>query len=253
MPTLHDLQHAFGAALLSSDPAAAEFVIADGIAPEARLNIYRNTYAGNLVAALRISYPAVRKLVGDDFFEGTARAFVDAHPPRSAYLNEYGEAFAGFLAQFPPAASVPYLADVARLEWAVNVALYAENAPVLDAAKLATLGEHTDLSFVPHPSVSLVKTAYPANAIWRAVIEENDAALGVVDLAQGPDFLVVSRGAEGVLVATLSEDEWQFARALFAGVPISRALADAKTDVSPSLAAHLAAGRFTDVQERTPI
>ena len=250
MPTLHELQQAFGAALTTGDPAAAGFVIDDGIVSEARLNIYRNTYVGNLVGALRISYPAVRKLVGDEFFEGAARAFIDAHPPQSAYLNEYGGPFADFLAQFPPAASLDYLADVARVEWAVNVALHAEDAPPLDTANLVGLSEDADLTFVAHPSVSLLMVRYPADAIWRAVIEDDDAALGAIDLAQGPGFLVVSRGTDGVLVARLSEDEWRFAATLFAGASLAHALASATADMSPSLAGHLAAGRFTDVQER---
>ena len=104
MPTLLELQKSVGAALISGDLAAAEFLVADGIAPDARLNIYRNTYLAGLVGALRISYPAVRKLVGDEFFEGAARAFIDAHPARSAYLNEYGAQLGDFLANFPPAA-----------------------------------------------------------------------------------------------------------------------------------------------------
>lgn len=251
MPTLHELQQSFGAAMLAGDPTAAEFVIGDGIAPEARLNVYRNTYLGNLVAALRISYPAVRKLVGDDFFEGAARAFIDAHPPKSANMNDYGAEFADFLAQFPPAESVPYLADVTRVERAINIALHAADAPILDAVKVTELDEHIDPVFVPHPSVSLVKVAYPADAIWRAVIEENDAALGAIDLSQGSVFLAVSRGDAGVLVARLGEDEWRFAQSLFAGVPLSGALETVSTDMSRSLAAHLAAGRFTHIQERS--
>jgi hypothetical protein len=251
MPRLHELQQAFGAALIAGDTAAADFVLPDGIAPDARLNIYRNTYLGNLVGALRISYPAVRKLVGDEFFEGACRAFIDAHPPQSAYLNDYGAEFAGFVAQFPPATVLPYLDDIVRVEWAVNVALHAEDAPPLDAAKLAGLSEDADPSFIKHPSVSLVRAAYPADAIWRAAIEEDDAALAAIDLAHGPVFLIVGRGPEGAHVARLSEDEWRFAEALFAGVPLLRALATINTDMSAALAAHLAAGRFMDVQERT--
>jgi hypothetical protein len=252
MPTLRELQQSFAAALIAGDPRAGEFVIADGIAPDARLNIYSNTCAGNLVGALRISFPAVRKLVGDDFFEGAALVFIAAVPPKSAYLNAYGAEFPQFLAQFPPASSVPYLADVARLEWAVNVALHAEDAPMLDAAKLACLSGDADPSFVAHPSVSLVQAAYPADAIWRAVIDDNDTALATIDLAQGPAFLVVGRGSDGLAVGRLSEDEWRFAQNLFAGVPLARALATVSTDMSTSLAAHLAAGRFTDIRERSP-
>jgi hypothetical protein len=250
MPTLHELQASFGAALIAGDPAAAEFVTADGIAPDARLNIYRNTYLANLIGALRISYPAVRKLVGDEFFEGMARAYIDVHPAQSAYLNGYGAELGDFIATFPPAASLAYLADVARVEWAVNAALNAQDAPALDPAKLQSLPPDADPCFVAHPSVSLVACVYPADEIWRAAIEEDDAALGAIDLAHGRVFLVINRGPNGVVIARLTEDEWCFARNLFAGEPFSRALAAASTDMSSALAAHLVAGRISDVQER---
>jgi hypothetical protein len=251
MPTLHELQESFGAALMSGDPAAAEWIAADGLAPDARLNIYRNTYLTNLVGALRISYPAVRKLVGDEFFEGTARAYIDVHPARSAYLNDYGAQLGAFLASFPPAASLPYLADVARVEWAVNRALNAEDAPPLDPAKLQSLPADGNPSFVAHPSVSLVECAYPADEIWRAVIENDEAALGAIDPAHGRVFLVINRGPNGVAVARLSDEEWRFTQSLFASEPLARALAAVRTDMSSALAAHLVAGRISDVQERS--
>ena len=251
MPTLHELQESFGAALISGDPAAAEFVVADGIAPDGRLNIYRNTYVANLVGALRISYPAVRKLVGDEFFEGMARAFVDLHPATSAYLNDYGAQLGDFLATFPPAAVLPYLADVARVEWAVNHALNAEDAPALDPAKLSVLSDGADPSFIVHPSVSLLAAAYPADAIWRAVIEDDDAALSAIDLAGGSVHLVINRGPNGVAIARLPEEEWRFTQSLFAGESLAHALAIVSTDMSSALAAHLVAGRISDVQERS--
>jgi len=247
MPTLLDLQRAIGAFMAHGDLAAAEFVIADGIAPDSRLSIYRNTYAGNLVGALRISYPAVKRLVGEDFFEGAARDFIDAHPPQSAYLNDYGSQFGDFLAHFPPAASLAYLADVARLEWAVNCALHAEDAPPLDPARLAVLPVDVDLKFVAHPSVRLFQTQYPADAIWRATIDENDDALTAIDLDEGPLFIIVSRDVHGISVTRMSPDEFRFAKAIFAGIALSRALAAVDCDMSPSLAAHFTAGRFTGV------
>jgi len=246
VPTLLELQRAMNGFMTVGDPAAAAFVIGDGIAPEARLAIYRNTYHGNLVSALRISYPAVKRLVGEDFFEGAARAFIDTHPPRSGYLNDYGAEVGDFLAQFAP--SLPYLTDVARLEWAVNSALHAEDALPLDPTRLSALPADCDPIFVAHPSATLMECAYPADTIWRATLDENDNALSAIDLVDGPLNLVVNRGADGVSVARLSADEFNFAKAIFAGVPLLRALDVAKSDMSTSLAAHLAAGRFADIR-----
>jgi hypothetical protein len=252
MPTLLEVQRAIGAFLTQSDLAAAAFVIGDDIAPDARLSIYRNTYLGNLVGALRISFPAVRRLVGEEFFEGATRAFIEAHPPRSAYLNSYGAEFSTFLTDFPPAASLPYLPDVARLEWAVNNAIHAQDVPSLDPTKLAALPADADPRFVAHPSVSLLRTEYPADAIWNATLSENDDALSAIDLDDGPQFLLVSRGARGISASRLSADEYRFAQAIFSGLALSRALGAADTDMSAFLAAHFTEGRFSAVHIGPP-
>jgi hypothetical protein len=248
MPTLLEVQRAIGALLAQGDLAATEFVIPDGIAPESRLSIYRNTYSGNLVGALRISYPAIRRLVGDEFFEGAARAFIDAHPPQSAYLNDYGSRFGDFLAHFPPAASLAYLPDVARLEWAVNCALHAEDALTLEPAGLAALPNDADPRFVAHPSVRLLQTNYPADTIWRATLDEDDDALTTIDLDEGTLFIVVSRGVNSVSVGRLTMDEFRFSQAIFTGVALSRALAAVEGDMAHVLAAHLSEGRLTSFQ-----
>ncbi len=65
---------------------------------------------------LAIRYPVSVRIVGDEFFRAMARLFVEERPPSSAVLLRYGGSFADFAAGFPPAASVPYLADVMLLE-----------------------------------------------------------------------------------------------------------------------------------------
>src|SRR5215469_18152462 len=170
MPTLCELQRDIAHGLIARGGAAAAHVIADGLAPAARLAIYRNTVIASLTTALRLSYPAVHRLVGAAFFDSAAHLFLAARPPRGACLDDYDPGFADFLAGFAPAAAIPYLAGVARLDWAVNRALHAPDADGLDPASLAaiaTAGEPR-LRFVPHPSVGLVRAEHPVDAIWRA-------------------------------------------------------------------------------------
>ena len=248
MPSLRELQHAVRLSLVERDDSvAARYIVDDGLAAERRLSVYRNTFASNLANALRLSYPAVRRLVGDEFFEGAATIFMHERPPVSAYLDEYGAQFAEFLARFPPAASLAYLADVARLEWAVNRALHAPDAEPLDVTRLAALeqNDHDHVRFVPHPSVSLVSANYPVDAIWRAVLAQDDTALAAIDLAAGAVWLLVQRLATGVEVTRVDERAWRFAAELFAGRPLGAGLSDAVNLDAPSLLAeHIAAGRF---------
>ena len=247
-PTLIELQHAIRQSLLSGgDGDASAFVINEGLDPGERLGIYRNTSAGVLVTALQLAFPAVQHVVGPEFFEGAARLFVAEAPPRSAWLDEYGADFPEFLARLAQAASVPYLPDLARLEWQVNLVLHAADAEPLELACLATLDEAEleDLRFEPHPAAQLLRCEFPADAVWHAVLERDDGAMAAIDLADGPIWLLVQRTASGVDVVRLSKPEWRIAAALFSGQPLGAALAAASCAEPHSLlAAHLARGCY---------
>ena len=248
MPTLLELQRAVGRSIIAGDDAgAARYVLADGLPSEARLGIYRNNFIANATTALRLAYPAIHRLVGAEFFEGTARSFIAAEPPRRADLDTYGEEFPQFLAGFPPAGALPYLAGVARLEWAVNRALHAPDMEPLDLSRLAAIAaaEHGHVAFRPHPSVALVEADHPVDAIWRAVLAQDDDAMASIDLAAGPVRLIVERRATGVEVMRLEEPAWRFAAALCASRPLQRAIEAApEVDAAALLAEHLAAGRL---------
>jgi hypothetical protein len=252
MPTLLEVQHAISRCLIHQDDGeAAGLIIASGVAPDARLSIYRNTFIGTLTTALRLSFPAVHRLVGAEFFETAARLFIEAEPPRSAYLDEYGAGFPEFLDQFAPAASLTYLAGVARLEWAVSHALHAPDAQALEASSLAEVESalHGLIAFVPHPSVALVQAEHPVDAIWRAVLAQDDHALAAIEVGSAPVWLLVHRGADGVEVTRCIESAWRFAADLFASRPLEAAI-EAHPDVEASalLAGHLLAKRFAGFQ-----
>ena len=246
MPTLLELQRAVRRGLVAGEDAGcAAQVVADGIAGEARLNIHRNAFIGNLTTALRLVYPAVCRLVGAPFFENASRLFIEAEPPRSAWLDAYGADFPEFLAGFPPAATLHYLPGIARFERAVNHALHAADAEPLDLPRLAAAAAHGDIVLVPHPSVGLVAAAHPVDAICRAVLEADDAAMAAIDLAAGPVWLIVARGANGVEIQPLTEPEWRFMADLCASLPLPAAIEAApEIDAASLLAGHLAAGRF---------
>lgn len=246
-PSLRDVQRAMSASLVGSDVGAAGLhVVADGLAPERRLSVYRNTFESTLANALRLAYPAVHKLVGAEFFEGAARLFAQEHPPRTACLDLYGADFADFLARFAPAASLPYLPDVARLDWAVNCALHAPDTQPLDANLLANIDSdlHEHIRFVVDPSVSLLQLDHPADTIWRAVLDGDDAALSAIDLADEPVRLLVQRLATGVEVVRIDEPAYRITAAFLAGQSLGMALASDPAAAAAVLADHLTASRF---------
>ena len=248
-PSLRELQEAVRRSIVAHDDGeAGRYIVGAGIAPQERLSVYRNTFTQTLIRALRLSYPAVDRLVGAEFFDAAARDFIVAQPPCSSHLDEFCGDFPGFLERFAPAAAVPYRGDVARLEWAVSRALHAPDAVALDIASLQSLNadDHARICFTPHPSASLVHTLFPADVIWRAVLaDDNDAALAAVTLSDGPAWLLVQRGPSGVEVLRLEQSLWHFVSALFLGYPLGLALADhAGVNVALALADLLAHGRF---------
>jgi hypothetical protein len=247
VPTLLEVQHAMRRRLLDDADPGAVALLANVLAPAERLSIYRNTSRSTLTNALRLTYPAVQRLVGDDFFGAAADAFITNGPPHTAWLDVYGAGFPEFLRTFKPAAAVVYLADVARLERAVGRALHAVDGEPLALAQLASVAEsdQSRVCFEPHTAVSLVSSDYPLDAIWRAVLARDDAALAAINLAAGAVWLLIERNASGVEVARLDEPRWRFAEALFAGRPLSIALEAADNPEAPRwLAGHLAAGHF---------
>ena len=248
MSALLDLQRRFRTALLDGDSAG------DGAAPPpevlggrvdaaARLAIYRNNVIGTLTGALRLTYPAIERLVGAAFFAAACARFAAAAPPDSADLYEYGAGFAAFLDGFEPARTLPYLADVARLEFAVTRALHAPLVPALDAGALAAVPAEAEdgLRFLPHPALSLLDLAHPAPAIWEAVLTEEPelraARLGAIDLDAGGAQLAVLHGAEGPALLTLSPAAFALARALADGAALGAALAEGLDPVAAAEAA----------------
>jgi hypothetical protein len=246
MPTLLEMQTAMQANLLHRDNGAVSAMLAGHITAD-RLDIYRNTFVHTLTKALRLSFPVTERLVGEEFFEGAAQFFIADHPPREAWLDRFGGEFPDFLRAFPHAKLIVYLGDVAELEWAVNSALHAVDVAPLDVAALREVKPEDQgrITFAAHPSVGLLRLAYPADAIWRAVLASDDETLGNVDIESGPVILLVERRDTGIEVERLDEQSWLFLSKLCAGQPIEAVLdAAGDFDCSAVLAEHLALGRF---------
>lgn len=247
MPTLLELQTAMRASVVHQDGQAVSAMLAGRIGAD-RLDIYRNTFVHTLTRALRLSFPVTERLVGKEFFESAVQIFIAEHPPRAAWLDQYGGEFADFLHSFPQARSLAYLGEVAELEWAVNCALHAADGLPLDVVILGAIEPERQgqISFIADPSLRLLRLEYPVDEIWRAVLASDDDALGRVDLGSGPIGLLVERRAAGVEVERLSGQAWRFLSELCAGRSIESALDDINDfDCAAALAEHFALGRFS--------
>lgn len=175
MPSLRELQCAFVGELLENGTrSVSESIVADDFTGDELIRVYRNNLFISLAEALRASYPVVDKLVGEGFFAYMANRFVKKHPSRSGNLHDFGAELADFVAHFEPAASLPYLSDVARLEWARQRAYHAAESPELDLSELQRVPaeRYHQLRFRLHPSVGLITSPFPILQIWEANQEE---------------------------------------------------------------------------------
>ncbi|WPZ37210.1 DNA-binding domain-containing protein (plasmid) [Thalassobaculum sp. OXR-137] len=139
--------------------------------PDTRFAVHRNNVAAGLTEALAATFPATKDLVGDRFFRAAALEFLRAHPPRSPVLLFWGGAFPEWLSSFPPVANLPWLPDIARIEWARRLAYDAAEAKPLEIAALAPLPPDrlADLRLRLHPSLNVVRSRHPAVSIWADV------------------------------------------------------------------------------------
>lgn len=226
MPSLREVQTTLVDAMLGGDAAgAARHVAGDGLRPEARLQIYRHHVVSSLTAALRATYPVIARLVGDGFFRYAAHEFIGASPPAGPCLFEYGEALADFLAAFPPCRQLRYLPDVARLEWRINVAAYADELIPMDLTNLRHLepDDAEGLTLRLDPSISFLASTWPIDAIWNANQPEADPDR-TVDLDAGAVQLEIRRLDDDVVFRRLPPGTYAFRRSLLAGQTLADAL-----------------------------
>lgn len=214
MPSLSDLQRGFSAALVDRGPAASP-----------RMAVYRANVHGSWSKALVGAYPIVRKMVGEEFFEGMAREYAHAFPSTSGDLSEYGERLAEFLAVFAHTQDVPYLPDVARMEWLAHRAYYAADAAPFDPRSLSCVPpeRHHDMRISLAPACAMLASQWPLAKLW-AVHQDGLHDIGATDLAAGPDRILVHRPFWRAEVYSLAPGDYRFLKSALSGATLGSAL-----------------------------
>ncbi|WP_017668197.1 DNA-binding domain-containing protein [Sandarakinorhabdus sp. AAP62] len=206
----------FSIAVRTPDGVQPMFVSAAG----GRFTIYQRNHVASLTAALAKTFPVVQRLVGEPFFAAMAARFIFQSPPRVPMLADYGADLADFIAAFEPAESLPFLADVARLEYARVRAWHAADhaSPPLDGADaVAALLPHR---IVLHPSATLIQSDHPVLAIWAA--NQPETAVPVEDWQ--PETALVHRSGDVVLNTPIDADTNTFLAALLTAESLESAL-----------------------------
>jgi hypothetical protein len=242
----------FVSALLDPEREPPAFVSGpNGKAAKKRYAVYRNNVTVSLIEALAKTFPATMRITGADFFRAMARAHVRATPPSSPLLFEYGRDFPDFVEGYEHARSMPWLADVARIERAWLDAYHAADQAPLTPQALASIPPEqlADICLTPHPATRILSSRYPAVTIFAA--NRLNGPVVPIRSSEAEDALVTRPGLE-VAVRRLPPGGAMFLSRLAAGehlgVAAAAALADGSGfDLAANIGGMIEAGVFDGI------
>jgi hypothetical protein len=255
MTPLRDIQQTFLGDLYTGARHSLPFIHPDH---HHRLSVYQNNTFLGLTVVLKATFPVVAQLVGDGFFKTLARHYYEKYPLASGNRHTFGGDLAAFLTTFDPAAALPYLPDMAALEWALLESEIAPDAPTASFADLTaeTLAD-PDFTLSLHPSVRIIRVHYNVLDLWRAHQQEVPDTL---TLHQTPHDLLIARNPhDEVTIQTITPAFKDFLMACASNQPLAMALSetlaqhpDTEEALQESFAAALTQGLFTLTPERKP-
>ncbi|CZF84913.1 hypothetical protein GCE9029_04696 [Grimontia celer] len=206
-PSLASLQHQFRDALHYE---SHKLPVAEGVTePEALIQVYRNNFVMTLTECLENIYPVTNALVGEECFQAIARHHVLGATMDNACADRYGAGFADTIRTLPNIVeAVPYLADIAEIEWHIQCV---NRAPLPEAFPVEALSEVTPEDFpriqlTVSPASAVMKSEFAVATLWQAVSNQDEEALNQLDL-MSPETLLVQKDGEGISVTTISDEE----------------------------------------------
>lgn len=256
MPALSDTQHRVLGALLNARDADAALPLLQpsrGLSAAQRLQVYRNNLFESLTQALAAVYPVVAQLVGEAYFRQVARRFIVEHPLASGNLHGFGRELPAVLAALPSAAELPYLADVAALEWAWHEVYHEAGCAPLQPVQLGDVpaAQQLQLGLQLVPAARLFASAYPVLRIWQAHQDHDgaDAAGVTISLDEGGVRLLALRRGLEIEFVLLGDAEDRWLRALASGTTLAEATVAALDrnpafDLAATLGRHVTLGSF---------
>lgn len=222
MTGISSIQEAFAARLFNGKSRPPAFLMSSKGPLTARFDVYRNNIFAGLISVLKSRFPAVSRIVGDEFFAGFARQFIAQHPPQSPALVFYGSGFADYIRAAEECADVPYLADVAAIEWELHRCYHAADDVILTAEDLARTGLRPDqIRLHLAASTAVVTSKLPAYSIWRANAQSEPS--GPLVFAANGETTLITRCGLSCSAILMPAGGPTFTRAIAAGLKLTEA------------------------------
>lgn len=254
MLSLRELQKQFKQSVLEeNNHLLQDMVKANGLDAYRRLQVYRNNYFVSLTEALERIYPCIKTLVGERFFTSAAKAYIRNHPSRSGDISQFGQYFSSFLAEFPPAKTIPYLPEMAEFEWACHCAFYEKAIEAQCLQKLEQIAEqqYGQMILTLAPSCHLLSFQYPILRIWQFCQASSDSD-EPLHIDNDIEYILVIQKQKNVHFENLSQGEYHLLSAFKKDKPLDEACelayeADPECEVDSLLQKHLLAETVIDI------
>ena len=238
-PSLRQLQQHFSSAMLANEPAAQQAIAAlapwldtsHGLSAAAHLGIYRSSIHGQFTDALGELFPVCRRLVGERLFAALCLPYIHEQRSASADLGAFGSDFSAHIAaevaSHQGLAGLPYLADVARLEWAWHQVFHGSDQGPFDHQALAQVpaGSQGQLCFQLPLASRLISSDYPIHTIWQHNQPDWRPEPGEderIDLDAGGVALLLWRNGSEMRLDPLTADQHQLLSLLASGVDLDQ-------------------------------
>lgn len=214
---LAQLQQRISDAIINDSDVSDIVCSTDRLSAKQRIAIYRDSILEAQIAALKENYPVVYELIGEECWQQVAQQYVNEHPSQSVYLFEFGRNFPTFINKLEQLSALPYLSDVAKLEWHWQAALFGPDAQSIDIQALTELPQ-SRLIFRLQPNATLVNLQYPADSIWQW---HHDPATPLPRIERGDIHLLIWRVNDEVMMERLETNTAQFLTACSDGLNLT--------------------------------
>lgn len=225
---LQDIQDSFQAHIIRRDNVIEDnfsHLYKTGHVPlEDRLKVYRDNIVGGLAANLIETFPTIKALCGADFTLSLLRSYIRENLPQSGCLEDYGADIADFIEEFPPAAPLPYLGDMARFDWAMSACEYAADDQAMQPRELQSITDMDHATLNLRSSVHLVSSKFPILKIRHYAHDPHHHRKDPPSLESGPEYVMVYRPYLKAEYVALTKEEFVFLSGIQKGQNIQKIL-----------------------------
>lgn len=203
----------------------------------ARWHIYATGLVARVTEAIENDFPALTKVLGPGPLRSLVARYTRRFPPSSYDLGRVGDRLVGFLDDDELTRDLPFLPDLAGLEWAVAEAFVAADEPALTLDDVSRLGPEAvaDLRLPLRRAVAVLRSRWPIYDIWTC----RNKPLAEIDvpLAGRPCSVLVSRRGLDVVCRPLDDVSLALIGAFDAGRALAETFESSEVGVSDLVAA----------------